>query len=86
MKNNRKQQYASVIYPAIYGKKYEEPVQQSIFDQPEDELESEESTLDTANIEAREKGRFKAENPYRYQKSPILKGQIGIDELEGDED
>lgn len=85
MERNRKQQYASIIYPAIYGKRYEKPVQQSIFDTEEDEIESGEETIDTANIQAREKGRFKPGNIYRYQKQPS-KDQLTIDELEGDEE
>jgi hypothetical protein len=55
MKKHKERLYADIIYPAIYGKKYEEPVQQDMFD---DELATDEETIDTSNAEAREKGRF----------------------------
>lgn len=60
MKKYYQQQYADIIYPAIYGKKYEEPVQTSIFD--DDELISDEDTLDISNELGRTSGQFKKGN------------------------
>lgn len=52
--------YADIIYPALYKKQYEEPVQLSIDDS--DELETDEKTIDTANTSAVERTRFKKGN------------------------
>lgn len=64
-KNHMEKAYADIIYPAIYGKKYEEPVQLDIFD--DDTLQSDEETIDTSNEEGRVSGQFKPGNPYRFQ-------------------
>lgn len=75
--------YAKVIYPAIWHKEYEEPVQLSIFD--DDELDS--GSIDQANIEARKKGQFTAGNKYRFTKKPEEEQQIEItDEQEVDDE
>lgn len=79
MEKNMQSAYADIIYPAVYGKRYEKPVQQSLFDT--DELSSEESDIDKANIEARKKGQFKAGNEYRYQKPEISKDQLTLDDI-----
>lgn len=63
-KNHMEKAYADIIYPAIFGKKYEEPVQLDIFD---DTLQSDERTIDTSNEEGKISGRFKPGNPYRFQ-------------------
>ena len=65
---NRKQQYADIIYPAIYDKKYQEPVQLSINDK--DKLDSDTELIDTANVQGRTRGQFKTGNPYRFQRKP----------------
>lgn len=57
--------YAKIIYPAIYRKEYEEPVQMSLFDT--DDLDSQETTIDDANAQGRTRGQFKTGNPWRYQ-------------------
>ena len=45
MEKNKQGLYADIIYPAIYGKAYEEPVQIDVFaDEEEDELAGEEDT------------------------------------------
>ena len=77
MEKYRERQYQDIIYPAIYGKKYEAPVQQDLFG---DELDSDEQTIDTANIEARKKGQFKAGNPYRFEPKNTINNQIEIDQ------
>lgn len=70
MEKHYQKMYADVIYPAIYGKKYEEPVQLSIEDS--DELSSDETTLDTANIEKEQSTRFQKGNTsgVRFAKEP----------------
>lgn len=60
MEKYYQKQYADIIYPAIYGKKYEEPVQTSMFD--DDELMSDEDTLDTSNEYGRTSTQFKKGN------------------------
>lgn len=74
--------YAKVIYPAIYKKPYEAPVQQSIFDK--DTLDTDTKTIDTANDAARKKGQFQTGNQYRYQPQQN-KNQISIDDIEDNE-
>ena len=69
MEKNQKRLYADIIYPAIYGKKYEEPVQLDIFNK--DELDTDKETIDKSNKYARSKGQFQQGNPYRYQKQEI---------------
>lgn len=56
--------YADVIYPAIYKKPYEEPVQLSLFDTEDDELATDKDTLDKANTHTGrdDKGRFASGN------------------------
>jgi hypothetical protein len=68
MEKYYQQQYADIIYPAIYGKPYEEPVQTSMFDS--DELVSDEDTLDVSNELGRTSGQFKKGNEYRFTKGP----------------
>lgn len=80
MEKNRQQLYQNIIYPAIYGKEYTEPVQQSMFDD-EEEL-GDKSTIDIANIEARKKGQFKPGNIYRYQKQNVSDDQISMEDEE----
>lgn len=81
MEKNRKQQYADIIYPAIYDKKYEEPVQLSIDDS--DTLSDDKDIIDTANVQGRTRGQFKTGNPYRFQKKPgVGVGQIPIQDEE----
>lgn len=78
---NRQKQYADIIYPAIFGKKYEEPVQLSFDDK--DELDSDKSLIDTSNELGAVSGRFKKGNPYRFKpdSSKEEKGQISIDNI-----
>ena len=62
---NRRKEYEKIIYPAIYGIKYVEPV----IDEPEDtvDLETDTEIIDTANIAGVERGRFQKGNPYRFK-------------------
>lgn len=83
MKKNRQQLYANIIYPSIYGKKYEEPVQLSMDDTST--LETDSDTIDKSNIEARKKGQFEVGNQYRFKPKDALKSQIGIEDEVPDE-
>lgn len=60
MEKHYKKLYADIIYPAIYGKDYEEPVQLDIFD--DDTLETDSDTIDKSNEFARTKNQFKQGN------------------------
>ena len=71
--------YAKVIYPAIYQKEYEEPVQTSLFD--EEPLDSDKDILSKAGAEARKKGQFQSGNKYRFTKTPS-KDQLTMDDIE----
>lgn len=90
MEKHRQNDYARYIYPVLYGKEYEEPVQLSIDDSDTGELDTSSDTLDVANEYGRTSGRFTTGNPYRFQRketeSPI-RGQQEIDfEEETEED
>ena len=82
MENNQKRLYADFIYPAIYGKKYEEPVQMDLFN--DDELETDTDTLDRSNKYAQGRTRFKPNNEYRFQRQEKDNDTIPI-ELDGEE-
>lgn len=81
MEKYRKKDYADIIYPAIYGHKYEEPVQLSIDDSGQ--LDSSKEVIDTANAQGRVSGRFQAGNPYRYRpQNRPNRNQVTIDDIE----
>lgn len=81
MEKNRKRLYADVIYPAIYGKKYEEPVQLDI--DTSDELETDSDIIDKSNIYARTKNQFQKGNTQGIRFAPSNKNQISIEDEEG---
>lgn len=60
MQTHYQKMYADIIYPAIYGKEYEEPVQTTLADT--DELDSNSQTIDTANRWAQNRTRFQPGN------------------------
>lgn len=66
--------YAKVIYPAIWQKPYEDPVQMSMFD--DDDLLTDKDTIDRANVAARQKGRWEQGNQYRFTKQSDDKDQM----------
>lgn len=73
MERNVKKAYADIIYPAIYGKKYEEPVQLSIFDK--DALDTSKQTVDTSNEAGRVSGQFSSTHqPVRAGAAPSNSG------------
>lgn len=74
--------YADIIYPAIYGKPYEDEVQTSLFDK--DTLSSDEDELNRSNEYGRTRGRFKKGNQsgIQFAKSDKPDGkQLDIDSL-----
>ena len=78
MEKYRKKQYADIIYPAIYGHPYEEPVQLDIDDTAD---MNDRATIDKANELGRTRGQFKAGNPYRFQpQNKAPRGQLTIDD------
>lgn len=66
MRKHYEKLYADVIYPAIFEHEYEEPVQMDMFNKidniPEDEVPSNEDTIDISNKWARTKNQFKPGN------------------------
>lgn len=64
MKNNYQKLYADVIYPAIYGKKYDADVQMRLDDTEDGTLDTSTSAIDKANVHQGrdERGRFSKGN------------------------
>ena len=88
MEKHYQKLYADIIYPAIYNKEYEEPVQLEL--QPEDNpendiLTTDKDTIDTSNKWARTKTQFKTGNDYgvRFASNQPDK-QISFDDLISD--
>ncbi len=79
MEKHYERLYTKVIYPAIYQKPYEEPVQLDMFD--DDELATDTDTIDKSNVHAKTKNQFQAGNEYRFRPGPD-KDQISFDDLE----
>ena len=79
MEKHMHNQYTKIIYPAVYGKAYQDPVQIDMFD--DDELETDETALDKSNVYARTKTQFKPGNKYRFQKNEEPdENQISMDD------
>lgn len=83
MKTHIPKDYAQYIYPALFGKEYEEVVQTSIFD-TEGSLDDTEDTINIANEYGRRSGQFKPGNPYRFQQQDnvVDNTQISISDIE----
>lgn len=75
MSKNRKKQYADIVYPAIFGKKYEEPVQLSMDDEADLNRQGD---IDTSIEQGRTRGQFTAGNKYRFQPKNKNSGQMSI--------
>lgn len=77
---NMQKAYTDIIYPAIYGKEYEEPVQLSIFDK--DDLDTDETTIDKSNQYSRTSTQFKKGNTQgvRFAPNNSNDNQITIDD------
>ena len=84
MEKHYKKLYADIIYPAIYGKKYEEPVQLDIFD--DQDLETDQATLDKSNKYAVDKSRFQKGNTQGVRFAPKSKNPEQVELLDQDED
>ena len=79
--------YADIIYPAIYEKQYEEPVQMDMFaDEENPELVTDSDTIDTSNKYAKTKTQFKQGNEYRFKPSQQVDKQLDFDSLLDDEE
>lgn len=90
MEKHQKKLYADLMYPAIYGKKYEEPVQLDIEDETELDVtvdNGDTSRIDIANKEGRVRGQFKTGNKYRFKPNerPGNVNQISIEDIEVEE-
>jgi hypothetical protein len=62
MQKHYEKMYADIIYPAIYQKKYEEPVQLDLDTMDKDDLDTSSDMLDKSNKYAKDKGKFKQGN------------------------
>ena len=75
--------YADLIYPKIYQKLYDEPVQLDIDTIDKDELDSTTDTIDKSNVYARDKGKFKKGNNLGVRFAPKDRNKnISIFDLE----
>ena len=81
MEKHYKKLYADIIYPAVYGKEYEEPVQLDVFDT--DSLETDSETIDKSNEYARTKNQFKQGNTQGVRFAPKTDPQLSMD-VQGD--
>ena len=87
MEKHYKKLYADIIYPAVYDKKYEEPVQLDIDTMDKDSLDTDSDTIDKSNIEARDRGKFKVGNTMgvRFASKPNNMKKLPFEDL-ADED
>ncbi len=81
MEKHYQRLYADIIYPAVYGKKYEEPVQLDLFTD-DDTLDTEKDTIDASNKYAADKNKFKQGNTQGVRFAPKNKDKITIDSEE----
>lgn len=84
MKQHYPRLYADIIYPAIFEREFEEPVQLDILDKvagdDEDTLVDDEEEIDTANQWAKTKSQFKVGNDYRFKpQEKEIEGQKQFD-------
>lgn len=77
-------EYAEIIYPALYNKKYTDPVQLSLFD--DDNLQSTSSDIEKSNEEGRVRGQFKKGNTQGVRFAPKNNEEDGQQELDFEED
>ena len=84
MKKHYERLYADIIYPAIYDKKYEEPVQLDIEDS--DELDSSKDIVNQANDEKQQSTRFTSGNKEGVRFAPNKdKNEISLETNPDDE-
>lgn len=81
MEKHYPQLYANVIYPAVYEKPYEEPVQQDLFnnDDLHPTIKGMKDMVDTANKWSRTKGQWQKGNEYRFRPNDNIPGQQEFD-------
>lgn len=84
MEKHYEKLYADIIYPAIYGKKYEEPIQLDIFDN--DNLETDSDTIDKSNQYAVDKNRFQKGNTQGVRFAPKVKDEDQVELFDDEED
>ena len=84
MEKHYKKLYADIIYPAIYGKKYEEPVQLDISD--DNTLETDSDTIDKSNQYAVDKTKFKQGNTQGVRFAPKASKEDQITVFDDEED
>ena len=77
-------EYAEIIYPALYNKKYTDPVQLSLFD--DNNLQSTSSDIEKSNEEGRVRGQFKQGNKQGVRFAPKNNEEDGQQELDFEED
>ena len=78
IQDHYEKEYAEIIYPALYNKKYVDPVQLSLFD--DDNLQSGEEDIEKSNEEGRVRGQFKKGNTSGVRFAP--KNSEDEDQLE----
>ena len=72
--------YAEIIYPAIYGKEYEDPIQLTVDDTDDLATEDDSNVIDDANIEASERSKFQKGNTQGVRYAPETdKNQLTMD-------
>lgn len=85
MEKHQKKLYADLMYPAIYGKEYEEPIQLDIEDEEEldNTIDNDTSRIDKANEIGRTRGQFQKGNKYRFKPNerPSTQDQISIEDI-----
>lgn len=84
MEKHYQRLYADIIYPAIYGKKYEEPVQLDI--ETGDDLDTSTDTIDASNKYAADKNKFKQGNTQGIRFASRNAEQVSIDDDDTEED
>ena len=82
MEKHYQKLYADVIYPAIYAKVYEEPVQLDI-SSDQNELDTAPETIDASNEYARTKNQFKQGNTQgvRFASNSSHEDQLSLDDV-----
>lgn len=78
MEKHYKKLWADIIYPAVWDKEYEEPVQLDIDSLDADELDTSTQMVDKSNIYARDKNKFKIGNTQGNRFKPKNKNQETI--------
>lgn len=82
MEEHDERLFQRYIFPAVYGKPYDE-YQMSVWDEDEEEMASDEEDIRRANEIARRRGQFQKGNEYRFSKTqPGDDDQLTFDDLE----